>query len=210
MSRRILLISMVCLVGACPSERPLEPIAAAWRDDFERASLGDAWSATAPDGYRVRGGALSAKGAYNHPLWLRRPLPADATIELDVWSMSPDGDLKLELYGDGRSYAKDRGQYTATGYVAIMGGWSNSISTLVAGNEHREDRPERRAPKVEVGKRYHWKLVKRGATVDWFVDDMATPFLSFTGEPPHRGPGFLGINNWQSDAWFDNLSITPL
>lgn len=203
------LTSYACKSDAAPPEGA--PITAPWRDDFERAELGADWYATKPDAYTLVNGALNAKGAFNHPLWLRRALPADAVIELDVWSMSSDGDLKIEIYGDGTSHAKDKGQYTSTGYVAVMGGWSNSVSTLVAGNEHRPDRPERKTPKVEVGKRYHWKLVKKGGTVEWFVDDMTTPFLRFEGEAL-SGPGhqYLGINNWQSDAWFDNLTITPL
>jgi len=200
------------LAGCSSHEAPPvgAPITAPFVDTFERVDLGADWHATTPAAYQLVNGALNAKGAYNHPLWLRRPLPNDAVIEVDVWSMSTDGDLKIEIYGDGQSSARDRGQYTSTGYVAVMGGWSNSLSTLVAGNEHRKDRPERRTPKVELGKRYHWKLVKRGTTVDWFVDDMTTPFLSFTDALAGGGPRFLGINNWASDAWFDNLSITPL
>jgi hypothetical protein len=199
-------------VPACthgPTDGP--PITAAWHDDFERAELGEPWSATKADAYAIVNGALNAKGAYNHPLWLRKKLPADAVVEVDVWSMSAAGDIKIEIYGDGTSYAHDKGQYTSTGYVAVMGGWSNSTSVLVAGNEHRSDRPERRTPKVEVGKHYHWKLEKRGGHVDWFVDDMTTPFLSFDG-PPLGGAGhdYLGINNWESDCWYDNLTVTPL
>jgi hypothetical protein len=206
-------IVLLALLAGCRggevSEGP--PITAPFADDFERTTLGGDWHATHREAYQLVNGALNARGAYNHPLWLRRKLPPDAIIELDVWGTTPDGDLKVEIYGDGRSHARDRGQYTSTGYVAVMGGWSNSVSVLVAGNEHRKDRPERRSPKVEPGKRYRWKLVKQGGTVDWFVDDMTTPFLSFTGEAL-GGPGheYLGINNWESDAWYDNLTITPL
>jgi hypothetical protein len=187
------------------------PITAPWRDDFERGELGPDWYATDPAAYRIEGGALTARDAHNHPLWLRRPLPVDAVIELDAWSMSSAGDLKLEIYGDGRSHATDRGQYTSTGVVAVFGGWSNSVSVLVAGNEHRADRPERRTPKVEVGRRYHWKLVKRGGTVEWFLDGDAAPFLRYEGPAlagdDHR---FLGINDWESEVYFDNLTVTPL
>lgn len=207
---RLAVLAALLAPAACSSPPPEgPPITARFTDDFERADLGADWQSNAPAAYQIVNGALSARGAVNNPLWLRRRLPADAVIELTAWSNSADGDLKIELYGDGRSHATHRGQYTSTGYVAIQGGWSNSISVLAAGNEHRKDRAERRTPKVELGRRYHWKLVKRGERVEWFVDDMATPFLSFAGAAPSGG-AYLAISNWESDAWFDDLSITPL
>ena len=59
--------------------------------------------------------------------------------------------------------------------------------------------------------RYKWRIVRNGKTIDWFVDDMTTPFLSLTDEAPLSGKGHqhFGVNNWESDTWFDNLVITP-
>jgi hypothetical protein len=184
------------------------PVGERFADDFERRTLGDAWHPTA-DSYHLEGGALSAKGAYNKPLWLHRQLPGDAVIEFDCWSRSPDGDIKVELYGDGRSFDPDRGSYTSTGYVAIMGGWNNSKSILARGDEHGEQLVERRGPRVEVGRKYRWKIVRKGDRIDWFVD--GEPFLSLTDPDSLAGDGhrFFAINNWQSDTWFDNLVITP-
>jgi hypothetical protein len=182
-----------------------------WQDDFERSDIGDDYHATTPGAYALVNGALSARGAFNHPLWLRRPLPADVRIELDCWSNSSSGDLKVEFFGDGRSHARDRGQYTATGYVAVMGGWSNSKSILARGNEHGRALVERTEPKVQIGKRYHWVLERKGGVVTWTVD--GSPFLTYRdSEPPLTGPGhqFFGFNNWEADTWFDDLRITPL
>jgi len=187
------------------------PITAAWSDDFERSELGDDWLPTA-DTYQLINGALSARGAKNHPLWLRRKLPRDASIELDVWSSTPDGDIKVELYGDGRSFDPDGGAYTSTGYVVVMGGWNNSKSILARREEHGKDLVERVEPRVEPGVRYHWTVVRRGGRVEWFVDAMTAPFLVLTDPTPLEGPGheYFAIANWQSDSWFDNLRIAPL
>ena len=45
--------------------------------------------ATDEQGYSVKEGALNARGAHDHSLWLRRQI---AVIELDAWSNWPDGD----------------------------------------------------------------------------------------------------------------------
>ena len=186
-------------------------IAAAWTDDFERPDLGGDWRPTA-EAYQLVNGALSARGARNRPMWLRRALPRDAVIELDVWSNTPDGDIKVELYGDGRSYDPDGGAYTSTGYVAVMGGWNNSKSILARESEHGKQVVARTEPRVEQGKRYHWKLVRRGGRIEWFVGDMTSPFLTLGDDAPLDGPGhqYFAIGNWQSDSWFDNIRIAPL
>ena len=208
-------VASAALATACKhsDDQGAEPpaIAAPWSDDFERPDIGDDWRTTA-DAYQLVNGALSARGARNRPMWLRRALPRDVVIELDVWSNSSDGDIKVELAGDGRSYDKDGGRYTSTGYVVVMGGWDNSKSILARGDEHGKQLVERTAPKVAEGERYHWKIVRRGGRIEWFVNDMTAPFLALTDDAPLEGPGhqYFGINNWQSDSWFDNLRIAPL
>jgi hypothetical protein len=214
MTRAAAVLGAALALAGCKSKEeraPAAPIAAAWSDDFERGDLGGDWHATA-DSYQLVNGALSARGARNHPLWLRRALPRDVQIELDVWSNSPDGDIKVEIYGDGRSYDPDGGQYTSTGYVIVMGGWNNSRSLIARGNEHGKDIVQRSEPRIEEGKRYHWKIVRRAGRIEWFVNDMTSPFLALSDAAPLEGPGhqYFAFNNWQSDSWFDNLRIAPL
>jgi len=74
------------------------------------------------------------------------------------------------------------------------------------------DRKTRSSPKVVVDQRYHWRIVREEGRLDWYVDDSDTPFLTFVDPAPLAGEGheYLGFNNWQSDAWFDNLSVAPL
>lgn len=180
-------------------------------DDFERNRIGGNYYKTGGN-YEVVDGELHVKGAYNHPLWLRKKLPRDVEIELDVRGESPDGDLKVEVFGDGTTHARDKGAYTASGYMFIHGGWSNSKSILARRDEHGKEMAQRTQPRVEPGKTYHWKIVRKGNQVDWYVDDMDTPFLSYTDKDPLAGPGheYFGFNNWESDAYFDNLVIRPL
>src|SRR6266568_2310093 len=197
-------------LASCKQPDPA-PVADAWSDDFERASIGSDYRATA-DVYRIKDGALSVVNGYNHPLWLRKKLPENAVIEVDCWSRSPAGDLKLEIWGDGESYAEDKGAYTSSGYVFIFGGWGNSKSEIARGNEHGADVAARTLPKVEIGKKYHWKIVRRGGHLDWYIDDVTTPFLSYDDRRPFAGPGhdYLGFDDWEAEVGFDNLTIRRL
>jgi hypothetical protein len=200
---------LLCLV-ACKVKDP-PPIREKWTDTFERDSVGENYFPTG-EGFEVRGGALSAHGAHNHPLWLRRKLPHDVAIDFDCWSNEPRGDLKIELFGDGHSYDPDAGRYTATGYELIFGGWHNSKSIIARLDEHGNDVVERREPKVVPKQHYHWRIERRGKTLTWFIDDLSKPFLKLEDAKPLDGTGheYFGFNNWETDTWFDNLVITPL
>lgn len=202
-------LSLILFLGAC-KDHPPPTLTEPFRDEFERASVGPNWNPTS-DVYRITGGQLSVSGAYNHPLWLRRKLPPNASIELDCKSMSDAGDIKVEAWGDGQSHATDKGAYTSTGYVFIMGGWHNSRSIIAKGNEHGSDVVSRAQPRVEPGQTYHWKIARADGRMDWFIDDTSTPFLSLPDPTPWSGPGheFFAINDWESDLWFDNLVIRP-
>jgi hypothetical protein len=201
---------LVLLLVACKVKDPpaiKEPFA----DNFERDHVGQNYFRTG-DGYEVVNGALNAKGGKNHPLWLKRKLPRDVRIEFDCWSTDRRGDVKVEVFGDGRSFDADGGAYLATGYGLIFGGWSNSKSIIARLDEHGTDIVQRGAPRVEPNKRYHWKIERKGKVLTWFVDDMTKPFLKLEDADPLDGPGheYLAFNNWETDTWFDNLVITPL
>jgi hypothetical protein len=202
-----------CAFGAgC---RPADPaMDHPFGDDFERKLLGRNYFDTIGR-YRIIKGRLNARKAYNHPLWLRKQLPRDVEITFDVESLTADGDIKVEVFGDGRSYAMHRGAYKATGYVICMGAWKNTKSFIARKDEHGrpgEDivvRKDREA-KVQPGRVYHWRIVRKGDMLEWFIDGKL--FLTF--EDPHplygRHNDHFGFNNWQSDVWFDNLKIRPL
>ena len=177
-------------------------------DDFERGELGDQWNNTGGN-YSIRDGQLRVDGARNKPLWLRRKLPNDVVIEFDTKSDSKDGDIKIELFGDGVSKAESV-SYTATGYVVIFGGWKNTLNVLARMNEHGDDRVVGEAYKVVPGQTYHMKIERRGATITAWVD--GRKLVSMTDAEPLMGPGrdHFGFNNWQAPLTFDNLRVKPL
>jgi hypothetical protein len=205
MHRIVLVALAVVMTGGCAPKDPV--IESELTDGFERPGLGADWHNTGGP-YRIEGGALKVKGAYNHPLWLRRKLPPNATIEFDATSRSAAGDIKVEIYGDGESFALDRGAYVSSGYVFIFGGWNNSKSMIARMDEHAPGQPERSAPKVEIGRTYHFKITFQGSSITWDIDGQ--PFLRRDDPQPLRGKGheYFGFDNWDADLTFDNLKIT--
>jgi hypothetical protein len=197
-------------------------ITAPFTDDFERAEPGAAWHNTGAP-YQVVGGKLNVSNAYNHPLWLRKKLPADVVVEIDVMSKSPQGDLKLELFGDGESFDADKNRYDPTGYVFVFGGWGNALSIIGRLGEHDDavkarrpqppaagEPPPPRTAQVVPGRTYHFTITRKGGQIDWKID--GEPYLSWTDPEPLSGDGhaYLGVNDWESDVYFDNLAIRPL
>ena len=78
------------LTGGCKLEKL--PPAGPFSDDFNRDTLGAEWSATGGN-WRLVNGELVIDHGYNHPLWLKRPIPDDAVVELDCWSNDDAGDI---------------------------------------------------------------------------------------------------------------------
>jgi hypothetical protein len=212
---RALLLSALAVNPGCTctdigQQSAAPAITAPFRDGFDRAALGPDWRATDESAYRIVDGELVAKAAYNHPLWLARPIPRDAVVELDCWSNDDAGDLKVEVWGDGHSFATDRvGAYTSTAYNFIFGGWHNQLSTLARMHEHGDDRQVRREPRVVKGRRYHFTITRKGGRIDWLVDGQ--PFLAFDDPQPLEGPdhAYFGFNDWEAELHFDNLQIRP-
>lgn len=179
-----------------------------FRDAFDRPELGKQWNNTGGN-YAIKKGWLRVQGARNKPLWLRRTLPRDVRIELDVRSEATEGDIKVEVFGDGVSKATAT-SYTATSYVVIFGGWGNKLNVMARLDEHGDDRVVGKALKVVPGQTYHMKIERRGATIAAWVDGQV--LVSMTDPDPLEGPGHdhFAFNNWQAELWFDNLVIQPL
>jgi hypothetical protein len=206
MIRSALTVTIVLALVGCTKD---QVITTPFNDSFDRKALGNDYHNTGGP-YRVDEGKLRIRGAYNKPLWLKRKLPRDAVIEFDVTSYSDDGDIKVEVWGDGESYATSKGAYLATSYVFIFGGWGNRVSALCRLDEHSPDRITRKDTKVVKGRTYHWKISRKGNLVNWDID--GKHFLKMNDQSPLEGPrhSYLGFNNWASDISFDNLKITPL
>jgi len=188
----------LALLAGC-SKKDAGPFASLpFSDDFNRSELGRYWQGD--PGWKIRDGQVYSTGTANQPLWLRLRLPDDFVVELDARSESADGDIKFELCGDGRRHA--------SGYILIFGGWRNTISTIARLDEHGADRVEfRRRGLVQPGKSYHFKVVRRGKVLRWYVDGKL--FLDYYDSDPLHGDGHdrFAFNNWQSPLFFDNLKI---
>lgn len=208
----------VTALDAAPFAQGSSPTAAKeavprpYSDDFERETLGANWNATAPSAVRIENGAVRIEGAHNHPAWLTQAIPRDAVVELDAWSDSPAGDIKVELWGDGQSFHTGdlHAAYTSTGYVFVLGGWSNTISAIARLHEHGEDRAQRSDFRVVPGQHYHWKITRRGGELSWEVD--GKPFLTLSDPAQLEGPlhQYFAFGDWEAPVHFDNLRITPL
>mgnify|MGYP005862144527 CR=1 FL=1 len=108
----------------------------------------------------------------------------------------------------------------ATSYLAILGGWKNSLHVLARLDEHGKDRKviqvdkesdDPREKPVVKGQTYHFKIERAdGRTVRWFVDGQE--MLSFVDAQPLAGEGHdhFGFNEWEAKVCFDNVKVTPL
>lgn len=213
-------------VGAAPAAveaTAADPLLdAVFSDDFERSGaleLGPNWRATSP-AWRITSGRLCGENARNHPVWLARRLPRNAVIEFQALSESPEGDIKAEFWGDGRSSASGQSYTDATSYLTVFGGWKNRFHVLARRDEHA---PDRREIKLVPGgadlitgtvvphRVYQFRVERRdGHAVRWQVDDM--DILTYRDDEPLYGPGHehFGFNDWQVRVCFDNLRVTPL
>ncbi len=178
------------------------------REGFDRAELGERWHATGT-GARIENGLLVVDGVRNHPLWLELDLPDDVRIEFDAWASTDEGDLKVELFGDGVSFATSP-NYIASGYVVIFGGWNNTLSALVRKNEHGQQRVTSSELKVQPDKRYHFVLTRTGNELHWEVN--GAELLVYEDDQPLRGEGQnrFAFSGWETQAHFDNLVIEAL
>jgi hypothetical protein len=197
---------------APPPPPPPEPAPGPFSDNFDRATLGEDWNATGPSAVKLENGALTVELVHNRPVWLKRPIPTNATVEFDAWTDDPAGDIKVEAWGDGQSfYGGDlRMQYTATGYVFILGGWRNTQSAIARQTEHTPDRAVRDGQAVVPGKRYHFTITRKEGAIDWSLDGQ--PFLSLRDASPLEGARhqYFGFSGWKTKVHFDNLKIQPL
>jgi hypothetical protein len=107
-----------------------------YEDRFDRATLGDAWWSNGGL-WRIASGQLFSPGVGNNPLWLKARLPPEVRVEFDVRSEGADGDIKWEMYGDGRNHS--------TGYVFLFGAWHNRESRICKLDEHALTQEEQRA-----------------------------------------------------------------
>jgi hypothetical protein len=193
-------LALLCLVvlAACKAQGGPSSAGVPFSDDFNRPELGPNWSVSGGQ-WVARDGQVYSGGANNAPLFLNVDLPADLVLEVDTFSDTAIVDTKVELMNNGKAHA--------SGYIFILGGWSNSISAIARLDEHGKDRVERR-PTGAVGNHwYHWRIEKKGGELRWFLD--GRPYIAFHDPAPLDGPGHnrMAFSNWQNQIHYDNLKI---
>ena len=183
-------------------------------------TLGSDWLPARTNAWHYENGKLCGQGAHNRGVWLNRVLPVNARIEFDAIAYSDDGDLKTEIWGDGRSFATSTSYTNATSYIVVLGGWKNSIHAIARINEHGPDRKEIKVDKdaddprqrpVDRARTYRFKIERTdGKTVRWSVDGLE--YLTFPDANPLAGQGHdhFGFNEWEAKVCFDNVKVTPL
>jgi len=202
-----------------PSKESDALLGGPFRDDFNRAELGDGWRALSR-AWKIAGGELCGDGARNRGVWLRRRIPDNARIEFDARAATDEGDIKVEVWGDGMSGASGPSYDDATSYLFIYGGWRNSRHVLARLDEHAPQRlalevdpssddPRQRA--VEQGQVYRFRIERRDKkTVSWWIDELLVHELDDPDPLVGQGHDHFAFNQWTARVCFDNLVITPL
>jgi hypothetical protein len=185
-----------------------------YSDDFDRADLGKDWRPTGeadagwqPGTWTLADGRLRAEKIHNAGIWLQVPLPDKVRIEFDARAETPEGDVKCEVFGDGRTHQ--------SGYIVIDGGWHNTVRTIARRDEHAEERKEdnrcdyvgNQLRCVEPDVDYHWTLIRTDGTLQWYLNGKL--LLTYPDVHPVRGK-YFGFNDWEAAVTFDNLRIYDL
>jgi hypothetical protein len=191
-------VAMVFLLASCSASTTAS---VPFEDSFDRTDVGPNWLDNMGGNWHIKDGRLHNTGAQNAPLWLQAKLPDDVVIEFDAYTDPKICDIKCELFGDGRTHA--------TGYIVLLGGWKNTISSIARLDEHQQDRLQRKSDCVP-GKTYHWKIERQGNILSWYLNDVL--YMRLDDPAPLKGKGHdrFAFNNWMSDISFDNLKIRPL
>lgn len=198
------------------SGRPEVPTAGGklvYEATFDDGRIGPEWRQSEPDlgwkagTWKVVDGQLEAREIHNAALWLQTPLPERVRVEFEATALSDEGDVKAEIFGDGRTHQ--------SGYIAIFGGWNNSINTIARLDEHGEDRKEDRRCGARKGRSfcvepdvaYRWTLERTDGELRWYLDGAL--FLTYDDAHPVQGRHFA-FNNWEAPVRFDNLKVYDL
>ena len=205
---------LACVLPGCQT-RELEPTLAQasaglgstiFEDAFERQELGSAWMRGKGEGgegmWRIQDGALIASQIKNDALWWTGRLPERVRVEFDATALSDQGDLKFEIFGDGKAHE--------SGYIGILGGWNNSLDVIARLDEHGGDRLAAPSIKAVKGRTYRFAIERTDADVLWSVD--GKELLRYKDPSPLKGEGHrsFGFNNWEAPVKFDNFTVIRL
>ena len=138
-----------------------------FKDDFNRATLGNDWWSNGGH-WRLVNGELYSPGVGNNPLWLKARLPADVRISFDARSDAATGDVKWEAFGDGRNHS--------SGYIFLFGAWNNRENRIAKLDEHAFTAEEIRAQLAQLARPYPTRAT--GLEALW--DEVRQPFVAWS------------------------------
>jgi hypothetical protein len=204
-----------------------------YTQDFSAPTLGSEWSSTG-GGWQVVDGRLHNGGAHNVPLWLSAALPRDVRVTFLAESKSDAVDLKVEIFGDGRRHESGyivvvagwNNTRSIIGRLAEHGERYNPVRTLETTEALRQEVERNGAAAVaryrdrrEISQRpvtmqpnrvYRFQLERRNHDLRVYLDGEL--HLEHFDPSPLYGPGHdrFAFNNWASEVYFDELSVSPL
>jgi hypothetical protein len=195
------ILASACSCGDAEADRTRTGPETLFTDAFDRDVLGPRYRKQGGT-WDIEGGALHSSGEHNIPLWLDAALPRNAKVEITAWSKSNSVDTKVEIFGDGTRHE--------SGYIAILGGWNNTITTIARLDEHEKTRVEVRRS-WEKNKKYRWTVERTdGKTLRLLIDGQEV--LAYVDRDPlvgNRNDRFA-FTNWESDVYYDDLVVTAL
>jgi len=200
---------LVAVVASAGCREKDDPLVTDFSESFDREDLGSDWRDSGGH-YAIVSGELAAKSARHHPLWLRRKLQRDLSLEFDVRTTSLEGDIRIVLFGDGKSANPDTSGCQSTGYELVFGGGKNKRSELCRGGEKggghqrvRTDWP------MTPGMTYHFYITRKAGLVAWYIG--GHDMMAWDDPHPLAGPGHesFGFDGGESEVFFDNLVIGP-
>lgn len=202
------LLFVFVLLFSCKSEeiKTTNQKALIFSEDFAGAQLSSKWQRGKGEGgkgkWTVKDGSLNIRDAKNDPLWLDLKLPENFLIEFQAQALSADGDIKIEVLGDGINHA--------SGYILIFGGWKNKLDVIARLNEHGKDRKEQGTRTVISEKIYNFSISRTNETLVWKID--GKKHMSFQDKNPLKGNKHsqFAFSNWSSPLRFSKLRIYKL
>ena len=93
--------------------------------------------------------------------------------------------------------------------IASGGGTSNASATSPVSSTSTVV-IKRQDLKVERGRTYHERIVRRGGLLRWEQDGQLVLEMNDRAPLPLKGHDRFGFSSWQNDTYFDNLKIDPL
>ena len=208
-------------------------------DDFNRADVGPNYWNTGGF-WTISNGELKSAAVKNNPDWLQAALPDNVAIEFDTRAGTAEADIRFEVFGDGFNHDSGytflfgayNNQVTAIARLNERGPGFTPEGVGMGGKEPEEMalanrslaelqnngtlgpdsdfRIERRNVRVEPGHMYHMRIEGKDDTVRWYIDNQLVLELKDKYRLKGKDHNRLGLSSWDSDVFYDNLSVQPL